>query len=229
MNKLMKRFWLSPFARAVYLPIVALALLAGCNNGSTGSSDPSSSDAGEPILTFSIKTEQGDEEAQREEMMARLDRLHEAVLDPFNGMERQYTEGMISADELYKGVRDIVEKAVEDEAIVGDETMASEAKQFISHKLLNHLLQDDNASPEAVGYFTDMLMSIESPNADMILEALHMLDGYWTEEHIRTTADEAIRNAEQWLSHTDEGVNYTGKDRPGIITSVRHLRSIASL
>ena len=219
MNKLL----LSSFARTVYLPILALALLAGCNNGSTGSSDASSSDASEPILTFSIKTEQGDEEAQREEMMARVDRLHEAVFDPFNGMERQYTEGMISADELYKGVRDIVEKAIE------DETMASEAKQFISHKLLNHLLRDDNASPEAIGYYTDMLMSIESPNADMILEALHMLDGYWTEAHIRTTANEAIRNAEQWLSHTDEGVPYAGKDRPAITASVQHLRSIASL
>ena len=97
------------------------------------------------------------------------------------------------------------------------------------HKLLNHLLQDDNAPQEAVGYYTDLLMSIESPNADMILEALHMLDGYWTEEHIRTSANEAIRNAEQWLRHTDEGAPHTGKDRPAIITSVRHLQSIASL
>ena len=150
--------------------------------------------------------------------MARLDRLHETVTEPLWGVERQYTDGMISADELYTATRAIIEKVAEDEAVT------SEAKQFISHishKLLNHLLQDDNASPEAVGYYTDMLISIKSPNADMIFEALQVLDGYWTEEHIRTTADEAIRNAEEWLSHTDEGVRYAEKDRPAIITSVR--------
>ena len=145
---------------------------------------------------------------------------------PLHGLERQYTDGMISADELYTATRAIIEKAAEDEAVT------SEAKQLISHdshKLLDYLLQDDNASPEAVGYYTDMLISLKSPNADMIFEALQVLDGYWTEEHIRTTADEAIRNAEEWLSHTDEGVPYAGKDRPAIITSVQHLQSIASL
>ncbi len=223
MNKLMKRFWLSPFARAVYLPILALALLAGCSNGSTGSSDASSSDAAGP------KTEQGDEEARREEMIARLDRLHETVLRPLWGLERQYKEGMISAEELYKGSRDIVEKAVEDEVFAGDEAIASETKKEFAPKLLNHLLRDGNAPREGIGYYTDMLMSMESPNADMILEALQALDGYWTEEHIRTTADKAIRNAEKWLSHTDEGVRYREKDRPAIVTSVRHLRFIASL
>ena len=58
-------------------------------------------------------------------------------------------------------------------------------------------------------------MSIESPNADMIFEALQMLDGYWTEEYIRTTADEAIRNAEQWLRHTDEGSALCRERSPG--------------
>ena len=223
MNKLMKRFWLSPFARAVYLPILALALLAGCSNGSTGSSDASSSDAAGP------KTEQGDEEAQRKEMIAQVDRLHETVMLPVWRLENQYKDGVISADELYEGARDIVDKAVEDEAIAEDGAIPSYAIESVGHKLLNYLLRDGNASPEAIGYFTDMLMSIESPNADMILEALQVLDGYWTEAHIRTTANEAIRNAEQWLRHTDEGVPYRGKDRPAIITSVRHLRSIASL
>ncbi len=223
MNKLMRKLLFGPFARTVYMPILALALLAGCNNGSTGSSDASSSDAA------GLKTEQGDEEAQRDETIARFDRLHETVMKPIWELERQYTDGAISADELYKGTRIVFEETAGDEAIAEDETIVSQYKQQTSHETLNHLLRDGNASPEAIGYFTDMLMSMESPNADMILEALHMLDGYWTEEHIRTTANEAIRNAEQWLSHTDEGVNYTGKDRPEIITSVRHLRSIASL
>ena len=211
-------------AWTVYIPILALTLLVGCNNSSTVSSDPSSSDTGEP--TLSMKTEQGDEEARREEMIARVDRLYETVVQPLFKLEGQYTDGMISADELYTATRPIIEKAA------GGEAIASEAKQFISHispKLLNHLLEDGNASPEAVGYYTDMLISIKSPNADMIFEALQVLDGYWTKEHIRTTADEAIRNAEEWLSHTDEGVSYAEKDRPAIITSVQHLQSIASL
>ena len=211
-------------AWTVYIPILALTLLVGCNNSSTVSSDPSSSDTGEP--TLSMKTEQGDEEARREEMIARVDRLYETVVQPLFKLEGQYTDGMISADELYTATRAIIEKVAEDEAVT------SEAKQFISHishKVLNHLLQDDNASPEAIGYYTDMLISIKSPNADMVFEALQVLDGYWTEEHIRTTADEAIRNAEEWLSHTDEGVPYAEKDRPAIITSVQHLQSIASL
>ena len=219
MNKLL----FSPLARTVYLPILALALLAGCNNGSTGSSDASSSDADE--LTFSTEAEK----ARYEEMMVRLDRLHETVLDPLWELERQYKEGMISAEEFYKGSRAIIEKADDDEVIAGEEAIPSYVMEFVAPELLNYLLQDGNASPEAVGYFTDMLMSIESPNADMIFEALQVLDGYWTEAHIRTTADEAIRNAEQWLRHTDEGVPYRGKDRPAIVTSVQHLRSIASL
>ncbi len=221
----MNKLPFSGLAWTVYMPILALMLLVGCNNRATVSSDPSSSDAGEQ--GFSMEGEgHGDEEARREEMMARLDRLHETVTEPLWGVERQYTDGMISADELYTATRPIIEKAA------GDEAIAPEAKQFISHisyKLLNYLLEDGNASPEAVGYYTDMLVSIKSPNADMIFEALQVLDGYWTEEHIRTTADEAIRNAEEWLSHTDEGVPYAGKDRPAIITSVRHLQSIASL
>ena len=223
----MNKLPFSGLAWTVYIPILALTLLVGCNNSSTVSSDPSSSDAGESTFSIYMKTEQGDEEAIREEeMIARLDRLYETVMGPLHGLERQYTDGMISADELYTATRPIIEKAA------GDEAIASEAKQFISHishKVLNHLLQDDNASPEAVGYYTDMLISIKSPNADMIFEALQVLDGYWTEEHIRTTADEAIRNAEEWLSHTDEGVPYAEKDRPAIITSVQHLQSIASL
>ena len=223
MNKLMKKLLLSPLARTVYLPILALALLAGCNNGSTGSSGASSPDAGE--LTFSTEAEK----ARYEEMMARLDRLHETVLDPLWGVERQYKEGMISAEELYRASRSIIEKADDDEVIAEDEAIPSYVVESIAPELLNYLLQDDNASQEGIGYFTDMLMSIESPNADMIFEALQMLDGYWTEAHIRTTADEAIRNAEQWLSHTDEGVPYAGKDRPAIVTSVQHLRSIAAL
>ena len=222
----MNKLPFSGLAWTVYIPILALTLLVGCNNRVAVSSDPSSSDAGEP--TFSEKTEQGDEEAIREEeeMIARLDRLHETVMGPVHGLERQYTDGMISADELYTATRVILEKAA------GDEAIASEAKQsvsHISHTVLNHLLQDDNASPEAIGYYTDMLISIKSPNADMVFEALQVMDGYWTEEHIRTTADEAIRNAEEWLSHTDEGVPYAEKDRPAIITSVQHLQSIASL
>ncbi len=217
MNKLL----FSGLAWTVYIPILALTLLVGCNNRAAVSSDPSSSDAGEP--TLSMKTEQGDEEARREEMIARLDRLHETVMGPLHGLERQYTDGMISADELYTATRVILEKAA------GDEAIASEAKPFVTYTVLNHLLQDDNASPEAVGYYTDMLISIKSPNADMVFEALQVMDGYWTEEHIRTTADEAIRNAEEWLSHTDEGVRYREKDRPAIITSVQHLQSIASL
>ena len=48
-------------------------------------------------------------------------------------------------------------------------------------------------------------MSIKFPNADIIFEALQVLDGYWTEAHIRTTA---------------EGVPYAGKNRPAIVTSV---------
>lgn len=227
MNNLMKKLLFSPLARTVYIPTLALALLAGCSNSSTESSDASSSDAGG--LTLSMKREQGNEEAQREEMIARFDRLHETVLEPLWEIERQYTDGVISADELYKGARDILEKAAGNEAIAGDETIVSQYKQLVSHEVLNHLLQDGNASPEGVGYFTDLLISIESPNADMIFEALQMLDGYWTEAHIRTTANEAIQNAEQWLSHTDEGVRYTGKDRPAIVASVQHLRSIASL
>ena len=217
----MNKLPFSGLAWTVYIPILALTLLVGCNNSSTVSSDPSSSDAGEP--TLSMKTEQGDEEARREEMIARLDRLHETVMGPLHGLERQYTDGMISADELYTATRVILEKAA------GDEAIASEAKPFVTYTVLNHLLQDDNASPEAIGYYTDMLISIKSPNADMVFEALQVLDGYWTEEHIRTTADEAIRNAEKWLSHTDEGVPYAEKDRPAIITSVQHLQSIASL
>ena len=223
MNKLMKKFLFSPLARTVYLPILALALLAGCNNGSTGSSDTSSSDAGEP--GFSTEAEK----ARYEEMMARIDRLHETMLEPLWQLERQYTKGMISANELYKGTRIVFEETAGDEAIAGDETFVLQYKQLASHEVLNHLLQDGNASPEAVGYFTDMLISMESPNADMVLEALHMLDGYWTEEYIRTTAKAAIWNAEQWLRHTDEGVPYAGKDRPAIVTSVQHLQSIASL
>ena len=214
-------------AWTVYMPILALTLLVGCNNRATVSSDPSSSDAGEQGFSISMKgEEQGDEEARREEMIARVDRLYETVVQPLFKLEGQYTDGMISADELYTATRAIIEKVTEDEAVT------SEAKQFISHishELLNHLLQDDNASPEAVGYYTDMLIFLKSPNADMIFEALQVLDGYWTEEHIRTTADEAIRNAEEWLSHTDEGVRYAEKDRPAIITSVQHLQSIASL
>ena len=220
----MNKLPFSGLAWTVYMPILALMLLVGCNNRATVSSDPSSSDAGEP--TLSMKTEQGDEDARREEMIARLDRLHETVMEPLWELEQQYTDGMISADELYTATRAIIEKVAEDEAVT------SEAKQSVSHnshKLLNYLLQDDNASPEAVGYYTDMLISVKSPNADMIFEALQVLDGYWTEEHIRTTADEAIQNAEEWLSHTDEGVRYAEKDRPAIITSVQHLQSIASL
>ncbi len=212
----MNKFPFSGLAWTVYIPILALTLLVGCNNRATVSSDPSSSDTGEP-------TEQGDEKARHEEEIARVDRLYETVMRPLFKLEGQYTDGMISAEELYKATQAIIEKAAGDEAIV------SEAKQFISHKLLNYLLEDDNASPEAIGYYTDMLISVKSPNADMIFEALQVLDGYWTEEHIRTTADEAIRNAEEWLSHTDEGVRYREKDRPAIITSVQHLRSIASL
>ena len=223
MNKLMKKLLFSPLARTVYMPILALALLAGCNNSSTGSSDASSSDAGEPGFSISMEAKQGDKEARHEEMIARLDRLHETVLEPLWGLEGQYTEGMISADELYKGARGILENTA------GDEWIASEAKQLIAPQLMYRLLQDDNASPEAVGYFTDILISMESPNADMIFEALQVLDGHWTEAHIRTTANEAIRNAEQWLSRTDEGVPYAGKDRPAIVTSVQHLRAIASL
>ena len=41
----MTKLLFSPLARTVYMPILALALLAGCNNSSTGSSDASSSDA----------------------------------------------------------------------------------------------------------------------------------------------------------------------------------------
>jgi hypothetical protein len=228
MNNLMKKLLFSPLARTVYLPILALALLAGCNNGSTGSSDASSSDAGGP--GFSMQGgEQGDEEMIRKEVLARARRFSRTVTGPLYMLEIQYAHDTISAEKLYKGARDIIEKAVEDEAITGNEAIPSNAIEFVIPKLLDHLLQDGNASPEAVGYFTDMLMSIESPNADMILEALHVLDGYWTEAHIRTTANEAIRNAEQWLSHTDEGVPYRGKDRPAIVASVQHLRSIASL
>ena len=218
----MNKFPFSGFAWTVYMPILALMLLVGCNNRATVSSDPSSSDAGEQGFSMEGE-EQGDEEARREEMMARLDRLHETVMGPLHGLERQYTDGMISADELYTATRVILEKAA------GDEAIASEAKPFVTYTVLNHLLEDGNASPEAVGYYTDMLISIKSPNADMVFEALQVLDGYWTEEHIRTTADEAIRNAEEWLSHTDEGVRYAEKDRPAIITSVQHLQSIASL
>ena len=219
----MNKLPFSGLAWTVYMPILALMLLVGCNNRATVSSDPSSSDAGE-------QTEQEGEQVNLKEMIARDDRLHETldglyetVMQPLFKLEVQYTDGMISADELYTATRVILEKAA------GDEAIASEAKPFVTYKVLNHLLQDDNASPEAVGYYTDMLISIKSPNADMIFEALQVLDGYWTEEHIRTTADEAIRNAEEWLSHTDEGVPYAGKDRPAIITSVQHLQSIASL
>ena len=223
MNNLMKKLLFSPLARTVYLPIVALALLAGCSNSSTESSDASSSDAG----GFTFSTEE--ERARFEEARAQHTRIFQAVNLPVWRLENQYKGGMISADKLYESARDIVEKAAEDEVIAGDEAIPSYAIESVGHKLLNYLLQDGNASPEGVGYFTDMLMSIESPNADMILEALHVLDGYWTEAQIRTTANEAIRNAEQWLRHTDEGVRYTGKDRPAIIASVRHLQSIASL
>ena len=221
----MNKLPFSGFAWTVYMPILALMLLVGCSNRATVSSDASSSDADKPGFSMEGE-EQGDEEARHEEMIARLDDLVETVVRPLHGLERQYTDGMISADELYTATRVILEKTAEDEAVT------SEAKQLISHdshKLLDYLLEDDNASPEAVGYYTDMLISVKSPNADMIFEALQVLDGYWTEEHIRTTADEAIRNAEEWLSHTDEGVPYAGKDRPAIITSVRHLQSIASL
>ena len=90
-------------AWTVYIPILALTLLVGCNNSSTVSSDPSSSDTGEP--TLSMKTEQGDEEARREEMIARVDRLYETVVQPLFKLEGQYTDGMISADELYTATR----------------------------------------------------------------------------------------------------------------------------
>lgn len=223
MNKRMQRLLFSSLARTVYLPILALALLGGCDNNPTGSSDASSFNAGE--LTFSTEAEK----ARFEEARAQRVRTFETVMLPVWELEKRYTEDVISAEELYKGVRNLIEKAIEDEVIAGDEAIPSYVIEFVAPELLNHLLHDGNASPEAVGYFTDMLMSIEAPNADMILEALHLLDGYWTEAYIRTTANAAIWNAEQWLRHTDDGVRYRGKDRPAIIASVPHLRSIASL
>lgn len=228
MNKRMDKFLYSPLARTAYLPILALALLAGCSNSSTESPDASSSDAGGP--GFSMQGgEQGDEEMIPKEVLARARRVSRTVTGPLYMLEIQYAHDTISAEELYKGARDIIEKAVEDEAITGNEAIPSYAIEFVIPKLLDHLLRDDNASPEGVGYFTDMLMSMESPNADMILEALHRLDGYWTEAHIRTVAREAIRNAEKWLSHTDEGASYRGKNRPAIVASIQHLQRIASL
>ena len=80
----MNKLPFSGLAWTVYMPILALMLLVGCNNRATVSSDPSSSDAGEPGFSMEGE-EQGDEEARREEMIARLDRLHETVTEPLWG------------------------------------------------------------------------------------------------------------------------------------------------
>ena len=196
------------FAHTMCLPILALALLAGCNDSSKD--------------TVSLGTDSENETALREAGMKHAERLR-AAIQPLSMLERDYAAGDISAEELYTRSRTILDEIAEDEAI------APTAIEVVGPGLLNRMLQDKNAPKEGVGYFTEMLMSIESPNADMILEALHALDGYWTEEQIRTTAHESIRNAEEWISRTDAGVRYQDRDRTAIIASVQHLQSLASL
>ena len=196
------------FVHTMCLPILALALLAGCNDS--------------PKDTVSLGTDSENETALREAGLKYAERLM-AATKPLVMLDRDYAAGDISAEELYTRSRTILDEIAEDEAI------APNAIEIVGPRLLNLMLQDKNAPKEGVGYFTEMLMSIESPNADMILEALHALDGYWTEEHIRTTAHESIRNAEEWISRTDDGVRYHDRDRPAIIASVQHLQSLASL
>lgn len=202
----MTKHLLRRFARFMGLPILALALLSGCSKG--------------PADTSASNAEQDSQTAMPNE--AHIERFMQ-VASQLDMLATRHANGVISGEELYRGARPIVEEAATDEAI------ATNVLALMAPKLLNSLLQDDNAPQQAVGYFTDMLTDMESPHADMVLASLRMLDGYWTKEQIRTAAHEAMQNAEEWLRRTDEEVRYHGKDRPAIIASIPHLQSIASL
>lgn len=207
--------------KQVLTTLAVLVLIAATGCQQTPVAESNQAFAGNNETGFVTYMAQTGEKVDSDMGDERAIRLHENVIAPLRDMEKGYAAGSMTSEEFDEGARDILEVVAEDTGIV------STAEQFVAHRMLYLLLKDQSASQETIAYYTDLLVQEKSPHADIIHEALGVLEGHWTEEQVKAATNKAIANAEAWLGETDERMHISEDKRGAIGTAVKDMSQLA--
>ncbi len=200
------------------LTVLTFVAVIGCQQNPVGESRQTFAGSNESgFVTYMAKT---GENVPVDLGGERAIRLYENVVEPFRDLEKNYEAGSMSLQEFDEGARGILKTIAEDEGIV------LKSEQLVAHRMLHLLLDDPSASQGPIAHYTNLLVQRESPHAEVIYEALGILEGYWTEEQIKTVADEAIINADVWLGETEEDMHISVDRRSAISTAVKDMSQL---
>ncbi len=195
------------------LALVVLVSATGCQQATTSEIDQPGFHVEQP----SFATYMAPNAPSGGEGRIIAERLYDTAVKPMRDLQNQYEAGVITADKLDEEARGIIAKAS------NDEDLASLAAQSVSHRTLSILVHDEDASEDAIAHHVNVLVEHRSPHAEVIAEALDVLEDHWTDEQIKTTAAKAVDNAEAWLSTTDERIHTQGKERTAISSAAKSL------
>lgn len=95
-------------------------------------------------------------------------------------------------------------------------------EQVIANKMLKHHILNNNQAvsierQKAAGFYTDILLRNNNPNAYVIFPALKLLNGYWPDEKIVKSSDDVLIFSTQYLNRHKflerSGVDYKSLDQ----------------
>ncbi len=201
------------------LAIAVLVFATGCQQAPTAESTQPMSIGQPTLITYSAPESYV---VPNGDTLADAERYFDLVAEPLFGTIQRYNGGAILAADFDKEARDIIAGASE-------EAFYPSAAQEVSHNALHYLLQDESAKLDAIAWHTEMLVKYDSPHADVISEALDMLEGHWTDEQIKKAAEEAIVNAEAWLVGIDERmhIHMPEDGRDAVSTAAKDMLQLA--
>ena len=195
------------------LALVVLVFATGCQQSTTSGLDQEGFRVEQPsFATYMAPNSSSDGQGR-----VIAEQLYDAAVKPMRDLQNQYEAGAISADKLHEEAQGIIAKAS------GDEDLASLVAQTVSHRTLSILIGDEDASEHAIAWHTDVLVKYKSPHADVISDALVVLEGHWSDAQIKAASDETVVNAEAWLGSTDDRMHAQGEGRTAISIAVKNL------
>ncbi len=113
-----------------------------------------------------------------------------------HGLIDQYEAGAITAKKLSEGADKIIEDNVQ------NPILRVTVPQLVSHATVNALLENEDAEGASsyIAHHTKSMVDNHSPHADVVSQAIGILEGHWSDEEAATVASKAVDNAEYFLA-----------------------------
>lgn len=188
------------------LSIACVIAFAGCDPGSTLQSETrvptNAADAASEVIPYG--------NPNRTALTGPASQSGTLLQEQFGSLRAQLID-ILEADSPTHEKSDRIEQMVRSQS---GSPLAPYLEQFAAHRMLQQLVDEANPSAATIGYYADLLIRNESPDAELVHRALRHLEGEWPSDRLASAASATSARARKWAARVCEACNNEKSRKP---------------